>query len=39
MRRTILVFILAFFVASCGTKGALYIAPPDTDDSPKRRIS
>ncbi len=37
MYRVILVLALTLFFASCGTKGALYIAPPDTDDAPKRR--
>ncbi len=37
MRRAIVLFVIAVLLGSCGTKGALYIAPPDTDDAPKRR--
>jgi predicted small lipoprotein YifL len=37
MRRITIMLVIAVLLGSCGTKGALYIAPPDTDDTPKRR--
>lgn len=36
-RRWALLIIAIAMLAACGTKGPLYIAPPDTDDGPTRR--
>jgi len=32
MRRVIALLLIAFGVAACGTKGALYLPPPEAQD-------
>jgi predicted small lipoprotein YifL len=32
MRRTVALLLIAFGLAACGTKGALYLPPPEGQD-------
>ncbi len=36
-RCLILLLLAVASLAACGTKGPLYLPPPDTDDGPSRR--
>ena len=33
MRRVVALLVIAFGLAACGTKGALYLPPPDGQDA------
>lgn len=37
VRRLIVLLVAAASLCACGTKGPLYLPPPDNDDGPSRR--
>jgi predicted small lipoprotein YifL len=37
MRRVLVVLALLLLLEACGTKGPLYLPPPDPDDAPRRK--